>query len=78
MNNISQKIKGLLEISGKSQKELSEYMGISFQALRNKLARGSFSASDLIKIASFTDSDLAFLHNEHKIILDDACLRDSD
>lgn len=78
MDKITQEIKGLLEISGKSQKELAEYMGISFQALRNKFARGSFSADDLIKISDFTGADLAFLYGDVTIKLDKSCLHDGD
>lgn len=67
----SKKIKALLNISGKDLTGLANYMGISRQALSNKLYRGSFSEKDLTKIANYTNSVICFIHNENKIILND-------
>ena len=50
---VSDKIKGLLSMKGKKYKELAKLFGISEQAMRNKFARGSFSADELIMIADF-------------------------
>ena len=47
---VSDKIKGLLSMKGKKYKELAKLFGISEQAMRNKFARGSFSADELIMI----------------------------
>lgn len=73
---VTDKLKALLSIKGKKNIELATYLGISPQSMQNKLARGSFSAEDLIKIADFLDCTLAFNVNDNqKIILDTADLR---
>lgn len=70
---ISDKIKALLKMRGKGNAELAEGLGISTQALSNKLYRGSFSASDLIRVANCLDCELAFILNDkQKITLDAA------
>lgn len=75
---VSDKIKALLSIKGKKYKELAKLFGISEQAMRNKFARGSFSADELIRIADFLNCQLAFnVDNEQKIILTTDDLRPS-
>lgn len=67
---VSDKIKALLNMKGKKYKELAQLFGISEQAMRNKFVRGSFSADELIQIASFTNCQLAFnIDDEQKIVL---------
>ena len=58
---ITNKVKGLLQIRGKKNVELASYLGITVQSLANKFNRGSFSAADLIKIADFLDCELSFI-----------------
>lgn len=60
---VSSKIKALLNITGKDHAGLAAYLGISKQALSNKLYRDSFSAEDLIKVAAFLECELAFVVN---------------
>lgn len=74
---ITAKVKGLLALKGKKNKELAEYMGITAQSLQNKFNRGSFSADDLIKIAAFADVDLAFVERgtANVVLLDESCVR---
>ena len=68
---VSEKIKALLAIKGKRQIDLADYLGITRQSMSNKFNRGSFSASDLIKIADFLGCELGFDVNENqRIILD--------
>ena len=60
--NISTKIKGLLKMHGKKNAELVDYLGLArTQSLNTKFTRGSFSAGDLIRIASFVGCELAFI-----------------
>lgn len=67
---VSDKIKALLNMKGKKYKELAQLFGISEQAMRNKFVRGSFSADELIQIASFANCQLAFnIDDEQKIVL---------
>ena len=67
---VSDKIKGLLSMKGKKYKELAQLFGISEQAMRNKFARGSFSADELIMVADFVGCQLAFeIDNAQKVLL---------
>lgn len=67
---VSDKIKALLRMKGKQNKELAHVFGISEQAMRNKFVRGSFSADEMIKIADFLNCQLAFeVDHEQKVIL---------
>ena len=67
---VSDKIKLLLIMKGKKYKELAQLFGISEQAMRNKFARGSFSADELIMVADFVGCRLAFeIDNAQKVLL---------
>ena len=67
---VSDKIKGLLSMKGKKYKELAQLFGISEQAMRNKFARGNFSADELIMVADFVGCQLAFeIDNAQKVLL---------
>lgn len=48
-----------MKIRRKRNGDLARYLGISTQAFSNKLYRGSFSAADLIRVATFLDCELA-------------------
>ena len=76
--SVSNKIKALLQMQGKKNNELVEYLGFARpQALTNKFNRGSFSAEDLIKIAAFLDCELAFIvSDKQKITLDMSDIRE--
>lgn len=57
-------------MKGKKYKELAQLFGISEQAMRNKFARGSFSADELIMVADFVNCQLAFeIDNTQKVLL---------
>lgn len=58
---ISGTIKGLLAICGKKQNELAEAFGMSKQTMSNKMARESWSASDLVKVADLCGCKVAFI-----------------
>jgi transcriptional regulator with XRE-family HTH domain len=67
---ISDKVKALLKLKGKSNSGLADYLGISVQALSNKFYRDSYSGDDLVKIAAFLECELAFIvDNSTKIAL---------
>lgn len=67
---VSDKIKAMLSMKGKKHNELAGLFGISPQAMRNKFARGSFSADELIMIADFLGCQLLFeMDNVQKVIL---------
>lgn len=75
---ISSKLKSLLKMHNVEHSELANYFGISRQSLTNKFFRGSFSATDLIKIATFLKCDLCFLTDESKISLNINDIEDVD
>ena len=69
--SVSDKVKATLNLSGKRIYELAECFEISPQAMRNKLSRGSFSATDLIKICEFLGGKLVIeLDDNQKIYFD--------
>ena len=68
---INNKIRALMNLKGKKSSEAAEYFGITVQAMRNKMSRGSFSAADLVKFASFLDCELSFIvDDKQKVSLD--------
>ena len=76
---VSDKIKMLLKMRGKQNKELAHVFGISEQAMRNKFARGSFSADELIKVADYLNCQLVFeADSQQKIYLTPDDLRTTD
>lgn len=58
---VSEKVKALLNLSGKKQSELGAYMGIASQSVANKMTRDSWSAGDLVKVANFTGAKVGFM-----------------
>ncbi len=58
---VSDKVKGLLALSGKKQIDLAAHFGMSKQTMGNKMSRNSWSASDLARVAEFCGCKLAFI-----------------
>ena len=54
-------MKGLLALSGKRQIELADYFGMTKQTMSNKMARDSWSAKDLARVAEFVGCKIGFL-----------------
>ena len=71
--SISDRVKGLLALSGKRQIDLAADFGMSKQSMNNKFARNSWSASDLVKVSDFCGCKLVFLmpHGQQIIIRDE-------
>lgn len=68
--SISNEVRGLLNITGKKQKDLAAYFDMSVQTMSNKFRRNSWSGADLARVAAFCDCELAFLlPNGQKIII---------
>ena len=59
--SISDRVKGLLALCGKKQIDLAASFDMSKQTMGNKMARGSWSARDLVKVAEFCGCRLAFI-----------------
>lgn len=74
---VADKIRALLNLKGKKISDMADYFGMSRQAMRNKLSRGSFSAADLIKISMFLGAELSFsISDNQKIVLDENDLKE--
>lgn len=58
---VANKVKALLAMCGKKQIELADYFGMGKQSMNNKMARDSWSAKDLVKVAEFTGCKVAFV-----------------
>lgn len=70
---VSDKVKGVLAISGKKQIDLAAHFGMSKQTMNNKMARNSWSASDLAKVAEFAGCKFGFeLPDGQHIYIDSA------
>lgn len=70
--SVSDKVKALLSLSGKKQMELAEYFGMSKQVMSNKMARDSWSAKDLARVAEFTGCKIGFILPDGQHIFVDA------
>ena len=66
---ISDKVKGLLALSGKRQIDLADTFGMSKQTMNNKLSRDSWSGKDLAKVAEFCGCKLAFVLPDGQLIV---------
>lgn len=69
---VSDKVKGLLALCGKKQIDLASSFGMSKQTMGNKMARNSWSARDLAKVAEFCGCKLAFIMPDGQQILIEA------
>lgn len=66
---VSDKVKGLLAMTGKRQTDLAEALGMSSkQAMNNKIRKNSWYASDLIKVADLCGCKLAFVMPDGNLI----------
>lgn len=75
---ISDKMRAVLAMCGKSTGDLADYLGVSSQAIHNKLNRESFSADDLIKISAFVGAELMLrMADGSTIMLDENDLQKS-
>lgn len=59
--SVTGKVKAVLYACGKKQIELAEHFNVGKQSMNNKMARGSWSAKDLAKVAEFCGCKLAFV-----------------
>lgn len=70
--SVSKKIKAVLQLCDKKQLDLAAHFDMSTQTMSNKMARGSWSATDLVKVAEFTGCKVAFiLPDGQQIFLED-------
>lgn len=58
---LSDKLKALLTLTGKSQGSLADYKNISKQQQSNKIRSAAYKLDELVELADFTGTDLAFI-----------------
>ena len=63
------KIKALLALTGKTNKEFYEYLGITRQSMYLKQKKDMYNADDLIKLGELTNTLLAFIDQNNKVLL---------
>lgn len=61
MNN---KIKALLQMYGKTISSYAKFTNRSQANVSNKVSRSSWNVKDMIELAEFTDTTLAFIDNK--------------
>lgn len=66
--SVSDKVKGMLALSGKKQIDLAGNFDMSKQTMSNKFARNSWFASDLVKAAEFCGCKLAFVMPDGQLL----------
>lgn len=62
--SVSEKIKAAVIIQGRQLSEVAADLGQSKQAFGNKIARGSFSVDDLIRVAGVIGLEVALLDSQ--------------
>lgn len=68
----SDKVKALLALRGERQNDLAAAFGMSKQTMSNKMARDSWSAKDLIKVADFLGGRVAVILGDGQTVFLDA------
>lgn len=63
---LKDKLKALLVLKNISQVELAKHNGISKQQQSNKINNCSYKLSELVELADFTDTRLAFIDKDNK------------
>lgn len=63
------KIMSLLSLFGFNRTKYAEYMGMSKSSLCNKIKRESWTAKDLILLAEMTNSKLAIVDQNDKVLV---------
>ncbi len=65
----SNKINALLELNGKKSKDYREFLGITRQSMARKKRLDSYSADDLIVLGEVTNTHLAYIDDNQKVIV---------
>ena len=57
--SFSNKLRSILNVTGRKPADLADCLGISVQAVRNKISRGSYSVDDMIKIFDYLGCEIS-------------------
>lgn len=74
--SVASKVKALISLKDKDYADVAAALGISKQALSNKISRDSFFAADLVKIADAVGCKLMFVADDAQIALTVEDVRD--
>ena len=66
---IAPTVKSMLVMEGMKRNEAAAALGISAQAMSNKYNRDSFSAEDLLKVATAAGYNLAFVRKRDGLMI---------
>ena len=66
---IAPTVKSMLVMEGMKRNEAAAALGISAQAMSNKYNRDSFSADDLLKVATAAGYNLAFVRKRDGLMI---------
>ena len=66
---IAPTVKSMLVMEGMKRNEAAAALGISAQAMSNKYNRDSFSADDLLKVATAAGYSLAFVRKRDGLMI---------
>ena len=66
---IAPTVKSMLVMEGMKRNEAAAALGISAQAMSNKYNRDSFSANDLLKVATAAGYSLAFVRKRDGLMI---------
>lgn len=64
----SNTVRALLRLSGVKQSDLARHFDMLPQSMNNKLARDSWSANDLKKVAEYTGCKLGFILKDGTVL----------
>lgn len=67
---IRDKIKGLLKLRSKGNKDGAEALNMPYHSFANKINQREFNTSDLIRLANLTETRLAFIDENDKPIVE--------
>lgn len=66
---LKDKIKALLQLRGTSISKLAEHKNVSIQHQSNKIRNAAYKLSDLVELAEFTNTKLAFIDEDNKPVI---------
>lgn len=66
---IKNKLKELLKLNGKTNKDGAQVLEMPYYSFTNKLNQRGFKTEDLIRLAELTDTRLAFIDNQDKPVI---------
>lgn len=67
--SVANKIRALLNLTGRKPADLSRCLGKSVQSVRNKFSQDAFSIADLLKICDFLGCEMSIRTQDGQTVL---------